>query len=159
MSGSLVQLLLRARHCIHGASSGTKLTGRACWRRNVAWYVEAACGYVPGDCVVEVRFVVVVIRARHIVVRHRAYGLAPAKNLLGRRRRRLLATGVKRVGGIVVRHLGYSLAPSKFLLGRRRRADRDCCGLRSSRGFLGGLGLGLEELEGHSGSTLGNLRA
>ncbi len=95
----------------------------------------------------------------HIVVRHPAYGLAPADNLLGRRRRCLLAAGVKRVGGVVVRHLEYNLPPSKSLLGRCWRADRGSCGLRSSRGFRGGLGLGLEELEGHSGSTLGNLRA
>ncbi len=102
---------------------------------------------------------VVVVRPRHIVVRHPAYGLAPADNLLGRRRRYLLAAGVKRVGGVVVRHLGYNLPPNNFLLGHRRHADRDSCDLRSSRGFRGGLGLGLEEFEGHSGSTLGNLRA
>ena len=75
---------MQARHCIHDASSGIDLTMRACWHRNVVWHAKAGHGYAPVDCgVVVIRSVVVVVRVRHNVVLHRAYGLAPTDNLLG----------------------------------------------------------------------------
>ncbi len=59
----------------------------ACRHRNVAWHAEAGHGYALGDCgVVVIRVPIVVVRVRNNVVLHRAYGLAPTNDLLGRRR-------------------------------------------------------------------------